>query len=374
MSCPGDLELARAVSVGPDERLAQHLEACAPCRASWQATLDAIALAREVDASLPSTERREEVRTAILATRIARPTAMRRAPYVVAAGLAAAAVVALVLARSDDAPAMPAAHGTIHADPGAQFTTSAPPDEIVRLVEGSLDVEVSPLLAGERFRVIVGDGEVEVRGTRFVVTARGDHLVAVVVQHGIVDVRIAGRELVRLGEGQSWHVSVATVETAPPPRADPAPRAVVDRRPDRPRAVVVPKPDPVVPHVPPPAEVAYGEAWDAMRAREFARAASEFGRVVALGGGLVEDASYWHAVALARGGSRDAAIVAFRGYLDAYAQSPRAGEASAMLGWLLVDARQLVEAERRFRAAADDSSPTVRTSARNGLAALRAHD
>jgi hypothetical protein len=41
-----------------------------------------------------------------------------------------------------------------------------------------------------------------------------------------------------------------------------------------------------------------------------------------------------------------------------------------MLGWLLVEAKQPAEAERRFRAAIDDASPSVRDSAQRGLAAL----
>ena len=58
---------------------------------------------------------------------------------------------------------------------------------------------------------------------------------------------------------------------------------------------------------------------------------------------------------------------------DRYPRSAHAPEASAMLGWLLVDAKQPAEAERRFRAAADASSPHVRDSARAGLTALGVH-
>jgi hypothetical protein len=65
------------------------------------------------------------------------------------------------------------------------------------------------------------------------------------------------------------------------------------------------------------------------------------------------DAAFWTAVALARGGRSADAIAAFRNMLGGYPNSPRAGEASAMLGWLLVDAHQLDEAAKRF--ARDDA-------------------
>jgi len=121
-------------------------------------------------------------------------------------------------------------------------------------------------------------------------------------------------------------------------------------------------------------ETAYNDAWDALRANDFRKAAAGFARVVALSpaGPLADDAAYWRAVSLARAARGSEAIAAFRELLDEYPSSPRAGEASAMLGWLLVDANELVEAERRFRAAANDASESVRASARSGLDALAA--
>jgi TolA-binding protein len=119
-------------------------------------------------------------------------------------------------------------------------------------------------------------------------------------------------------------------------------------------------------------EVSYDQAWEAMRANDFARAANGFSRVLLLApdGPLVEDASFWHAVALARAKRSAEALSAFRDFLDSYAGSVRAGEASAMLGWILVDARDYDEAARRFRAAAGDAQASVRDSAQAGLAAL----
>jgi TolA-binding protein len=123
-----------------------------------------------------------------------------------------------------------------------------------------------------------------------------------------------------------------------------------------------------------PQERAYDDAWAAMRGGKFAEAATAFARVQLLDpdGALAEDATYWYAVALARGKDDAQATRAFRDFLDQYPKSRRAGEASAMLGWLLVTTHQNAEAERRFRAATNDPNPAVRESARAGLDAVRA--
>jgi TolA-binding protein len=89
------------------------------------------------------------------------------------------------------------------------------------------------------------------------------------------------------------------------------------------------------------------------------------------GSKVAEDASYWQSVALARAGQSAKAARAFESFLGAYPRSTRAGEASAMLGWILFDARDYQGAARRFRAAIQDPSARVRRSASDGLNALR---
>lgn len=459
MTCPGDAELARAVSLGAAPELADHLAGCAACRDSVESSRRVIELARDLPVQLPSSARREEVRTALLAAgagagRRSLPAAWLAAG---AAGAAAAGLVGyLALARAPAAVIAHRPHGTIHPHAGARYlTSSASPDEVVQLIDGTIDIEVEPLAPGERFRVAVGRAEVEVRGTAFTVTARaGQHtieLLEVAVAHGRVAVRPEVGAPVSLGAGQAWRAALATavLSAAPvPPRAvadatahpvaarqrlasGPAshPAAVAEpgapqRQPAlavapsvsqrRPAAAAVPSasqrnPAPAVvpsasqrsaapaavplhlaaaspepapapgpsasapgPAARAPEELAYDQAWAALRSDDFVRAASGFTRVllVAPDSPLVEDASYWRAVALARGRRSAEALSAFRDFLDGYARSPRAGEASAMLGWLLIDARDYDEAARRFRAAAGDPNPAVRTSAQAGLDAL----
>ncbi len=374
MTCPSQLERARALAVGADAALIAHHAECAACRDEWQRLVRAIELARELPVELPAPATVEQARTAILA-RADRPAApARRSRTWIAAGCAlAAAAAVLVIAR----PSPPAAHGAVHGS-GMFELASGPPDEIVRLHDGTIDVAVTPLGAGERFRVIVGASEVEVRGTAFTVTAAADRLIAVAVAHGRVEVRPEAGATTILEAGQSWHgETLAREEPAPPPidaPPPPAPQPPV-HRPAHARVIAA---APVQPAAPAPAavrgaeETAYDAAWDALRAGKFHDAAAAFARTAALApaGPLAGDARYWRAVALAREPRPSDAIAAFREVVDEDPGNPHRGEASAMLGWLLVDAHQLAEAGERFRAAADDPRADVRASAKSGLAAI----
>jgi TolA-binding protein len=413
--CPDELELAKAISTD-DPQVAAHVAQCASCRSEWGDTMRVIAIARQQTAPMPSREHFEELRTALLAmprSEAVPPTKAgrsRRIVWIPASVLAAAAVFALVMFSRSDTPDAPTRHrhGSITAHAGASHAAAAAtPDEIVILYDGSIDVDVAPLHAGERFRVLLADAEIEVHGTAFVATARAGHLLGVTVRHGVVEVRPTGAPSRRLAAGESWAAApeVAGAPVAPP---GPAPAAVVPvdasapvvepiaTRPPIRSAVTASRSEPRHPHrqaepqaepaaepqaepaaePSPPArkagEVAYDDAWTAMREGAFARAAAAFSRVSILDadGALAEDASFWLAVALERGKESARAATAFREFIAAFPAARRVGEANAMLGWILVDSNQPDEAARRFRAALDDPSPAVRDSAKAGLDAV----
>ncbi len=350
-------------------------------RVEDDATERAIELARELplEVALPPTAGREEMRTAILAA------AARRAPihsshvrrYALGGiVLAAAATVAIVLAARSEptraiAPIAAIEHrGTVHAMSGARFTSSTLPDEIVRLSDGTIAIDVDPLAPGERFRVVVGDGEIEVRGTAFEVVASDDHLLAVTVAHGRVEVRPIGGVITVLGAGESWHRTVTARIDVPAPIVVPSPPSPPTRAPLR-MTTLQPKPA-IAPIARTPDAIALDEAWSAMRTSKFSAAATAFARVVAIApdGSLADDARYWAAVAHSRAGERDAAIVAFRELVDRHPTSAHVDEASVMLGWLLLETNALDEARRRFVAGAGATASEVRDSARAGLESL----
>jgi TolA-binding protein len=83
---------------------------------------------------------------------------------------------------------------------------------------------------------------------------------------------------------------------------------------------------------------------------------------------LAVDARYWESVALARQGQHDKARVAMESFLRRYPGSPRMGEVSVMLGWMLIESQEWTRAEQLFRAAENDRVSSVRDSARKGLA------
>jgi TolA-binding protein len=434
VTCPGELELARALSTGGDAELESHLASCASCRAAWDDARAAIELARELPVTMPSAAQREEMRTAILAAAAGpaqrSPRRAWRAPVIAAAAAAAGAIGYLAL--SAGAPPIAHTHGKLRPGPGARYVvTTVGHDEIVQLSEGALDIEVEPLHPGERFRVVVGASALEVRGTAFRVTADAEHLVEVAVAHGRVDLTPDHGAPATLAAGQAWHAMPVAVRApsssaerdAPrlsstggadrtpstaagghePPAVRREPTAVrreptaVSRAPStavggreppavrrEPRTVsrapstaAAGREPPVARREPLPSsrpaeEAAYDTAWAALRIGDFDRAAEGFARVVLVApdSPLVEDASFWRAVALARGKRGTEAVSAFRDFLDGFGRSPRAGQASAMLGWLQIDAGAFDDAARRFTAASADPDPKVRDSARAGLAAV----
>lgn len=155
-------------------------------------------------------------------------------------------------------------------------------------------------------------------------------------------------------------------ELDPVPVPDPVPEPVPDP---------VPDPDPVPESVArTAAQQAFDDAWRAMRADDFVGAAVAFERVTRSGdpGPLAEDARFWRAAALARGGRVADAVAAFEAFLDRHPRAVRAGEAAAALGWLLLERGDLDDAAARFTAAAGDRSVRVRESAARGLRAVGA--
>jgi TolA-binding protein len=356
---------------------------------------DLLELARDLPYTAPAPHQVEEMRTSVLAMMgtAHKPRSVRR--WIAPALLSAAAVVIGVLSAWPEGSASARAHAHVISLGSASFTVSAAaPDEIIRLTDGVISLGVSPLSAGERCRVVTGDAEVEVRGTGFLVEARADRIVRVLVQHGQVELRTQG-QTVFLGAGEHWEAKVITtrrsitasepvsiIASLPEPSAAspplqrrhrahapaelpaPASRGDASLRQEEPRTAIPAPGD--------PSGRAFREGWAALQSGDASAAAGAFEQALRLApkGSVAEDASFWRAVAYTRAGRHQAARRAFAAFLAAYPSSVRSGEAQVMLGWALVETGDLVEAEAELTRGAKDAVPTVRASAEAGLAEI----
>lgn len=230
--------------------------------------------------------------------------------------------------------------------------------ERVRLEDGTLRVHVRHQRGDERFLVTLPDGELEVRGTTFVVTAAGGATERVRVEEGVVAVRVGGAPETLLGPGGVWEAPAHVAAGASPVSA--APTATAPASPASPTAVV-PGTTPAVAPAGPPAPVrsirmqaakgsaavvtgagmsaassghaadeAYGMAVTAMQRGEYGAAANGFHDFVTTHprASQAEDASYLEAVALARSGRGDAAGLAAERHLAQFPQSFHRREAA----------------------------------------------
>lgn len=372
MKCPSAVRLEEAYW-NDEITVLEHAASCDVCGSELAeiASLDAL-----VDTLLPppaSANRVVEIRAALVTPPTTSPRKTDRRPY--AAIAIAAAVAGLALSMWPRTPEVQH-RGRVDAHEGARFwTSSTQPDEIVRLADGTITVTVDHLRAGERFRVVTADAEVEVRGTAFDVVARDDRLLSVRVASGRVEVRRAGRTVV-LSAGDRFEAPKPPPVSRPKPALEPAPEPPPPQPPQPPkrraarRTPTKPTPAPA----PPVAtdRVVYESAWTALRAQDFSGASKAFERclVETDDDALREDASYWLGVALARAGRLSDAREVMARFIDQYPDSTHAPDAAAALGWLYYDVGEPDRARPYFRRAANGTGRAKRSGQR-GLDTLQ---
>jgi TolA-binding protein len=421
LGCPPGWKLTRAISDGLDPGVEWHISRCNRCFAEYRA-LRALSVTVKAAFPVPEGMTRDSRETIGARLRVSAsasasaslsgpPPAHRRFLWV----MAPIAVVAVVwmgwggIKHSWDvragarmvAPATPLAESraSIKAIGHARFgRVQFQPDEIVRVDEGEIELEIAPLHANERFRVVTEDGEVEVRGTSFKVSVSNQSLAAVHVWRGRVEVRSRGGALAVLDAGDDWerdaaasartspegarvgaaaeakrpdHIARASAVDVAPPRAAPGRHA---KAPNAARALRMAALEPKEKSAarddgPLPAAASFGHAWSRLRAGDAPGAAAEFAEVerLARGRDIEEDALYWRAVAVGRAGDAAGARTLFGAFLERFPASSRVGEAAAELGSLLLDSGQLRAARRAFERAALDPSARVQARAQEGL-------
>jgi len=340
-------------------------------------------LAREQPAREASADRVEHNRTNVLAGAASVRQLPRRAAWpivaAVAVPLAAAAALVVWLGTRPSEPAAGARATLV----GAYTKVTDWPDHVVRVDDGSLVVAIADLQPPDHFRVHAPDADVDTTGGHFVVVVRDAHLDSVTVTRGRVELRVTGTRPQFLAAGQTWTRTITAQRdvlvpprpvTTPPPTRPPPP---VVRRPALKITSEAPRSETTPVDVKPPAPPAPGEAdfrtgMTSLRTGNAAAAVTAFSSSCnTVGAALAEDACFWVGAAARRAGQTATARTALERFLQRFPASARAGEAAALLGWIMVEAGELDAAEKQFTRAAADRVPRVRDSAARGLAAVR---
>jgi hypothetical protein len=248
----------------------------------------------------------------------------------------------------------------ITASSGAKWSTSARgAASRARLSRGRFELEVQAVHAGERFVVELPDGELEVKGTRFVVEVDGVRTNSVRVDEGHVELRLAGRAAVSLRAGNSWAPEVEAVIVPESPRevvreAKIAGKKKIAGKAIEPGKVIEPiEPvvlnEPVVPIAPvepvelireeapvpakPSAGAIFKRAMDAFSAGDFGVAEQSFAELARdhPADARVEDAMFLLAVARSRRGDVEGAAQLAREYLARYPRGLRRADAERLV-------------------------------------------
>ena len=207
--------------------------------------------------------------------------------------------------------------GSVSAGPGSAWKQTRDAQiEKVELGEGTLRVHVRPQRPGERFLVVLPDGELEVRGTTFDVEVASGRTARVHVDEGVVELRLHDASVRTLAAGTAWAAETLEPAPTPSPAASVTPPKVrVERANDADDGA------------------AYAEAIRLFRDGHYGSAAGAFHAFAHSSPRATEaeDASFLEAVALARSGRLDAAALAAERHLESYPRSFRARDASLLI-------------------------------------------
>jgi hypothetical protein len=223
-----------------------------------------------------------------------------------------------------DAPVMPKSEelaGSVVPSLSARWSqTREQGIERVKLDDGAIRVHVRHQASGERFLVILPDGEIEVRGTTFDVSVERGATTRVYVDEGVVELRIRDRGIVRLAADEAWSAS-------PPPR-------FASQKPSAPLHAAVAAPSLAV--SPTAHEVDHGRdyasAIERLRRGQYDEAASAFHALAQAGPATqADDSSFLEAIALARAGRTDAAALVAERHLASFPDSFHQKEASILV-------------------------------------------
>jgi ferric-dicitrate binding protein FerR (iron transport regulator) len=339
-----------------DERaFKRHSAACHACQRELAILLALSDAGQRLPASEPTEldrrrARQELLRRANALAVSAHPSRMRA--WAAVAAFAALAIAALVFLRPLSPPQPSLAVETptyeVVAGEGTTWLTLQQGATLrLGLTRGHLEITVDKLRAGQRFLVQLPDGELEVRGTRFILDVEDASTRLVKVTEGAVALSLRGKPRLLLEPGDAY--SPATQPPPAAPSSSPAkPENAGDAIATPPAAsspVIAPKSRVMraAPSAAPSAEVEpaparpashpFNEAMAAFTAGDYGRAESLFRTFERENpsDGRVEDTTFLRAVARKRRGDDAGAEAAAREYLRKYPAGFRRLEAERLL-------------------------------------------
>jgi len=258
-----------------------------------------------------------------------------------AVALTAAAGVALFLtSRASDPPPVAQApspeptYRAIASSDTAWSTHQHGRDLRLALSRGRLELAVDPLRTDQRFIVELPDGELEVKGTRFVIEADGVRTLGVRVLEGRVMLRLRERESALLVAGDGYAAPSSQAE----PPADAAAPDAMPRQTSKPARTAragahdAAVPEAVVTAAPSPTASAFTQAMSAFSAGDYGRADELFADFARehTDDARVEDALFLRAVARSRRGDASGARAIARQYLERFPNGLRRDDAERL--------------------------------------------
>ena len=332
----------------------RHLLTCAECRRE-ASVIDSLRTRARAQVDVPGDElSRRRLRAEVLrranGEAIGRKRPGRKYPTLLAAALALSLVTVFLIRRTHNrAPATLTVTSAVTAAkdsaPSYEVTDVAgaswriaveAPTTIIDLRAGRASFHVEHLPPGQRFLVELPDGELEVRGTRFVVALGDGRTDEVFVSEGVVALRLSGAPERVLTAGQNWRRQtepalspvLAAVPTAPATMSANAPTP-------KPKPALDPSscvPSSTEARPTPPAPSAFGEAMQAFSSGAYAVADRGFADFMAQSpaDARCEDAAFLRAVAHARLGDHKGAAALAKEYLARYPSGLRREEAERL--------------------------------------------
>jgi hypothetical protein len=225
--------------------------------------------------------------------------------------------------------------------PGSEWRTLERSSALrLALRSGSFELQVDKLAQRQRFLLELPDGELEVKGTRFVVDVDGVRTRSVRVLEGRVALRLRGHEPLLLDGGQSWPEPPLPA-TPPAASLSDGTSVAADQRTTPKRKAVIPAPanaaglpleKPITPGAVPTAATDFAQGMAAFSAGDYGRAEQLFNAFEARhpSDARVEDATFLKAVARSRRGDSTGARALARDYLLRYPNGLRHLEAQRL--------------------------------------------